>query len=183
MRQMEIEAAAFGEAASDIHRKVPGPASVRPCASVKSAEPRRLKSFSGEGSQDQAGAVCRFTNSLDIYINLANVNPVHPVIHARLFLEASAADHMHTAYQSLSDTESMLWSKFCELLNTRFGSMDPDAEYWRKLQHLTQGLMTVAEYVHIMHYCFNGIRLLPVEAGERICRFQLVSILLCTALP
>lgn len=78
-------------------------------------------------------------NSLDIYFNLANVDPVHRVIRARVFLEASAANCMHTVYQSLSDTESMLWSKFCELLNTRFGSTDPDAKIWKELQHLRQG--------------------------------------------
>ena len=50
--------------------------------------------------------------------------------------------------------------------------MDPDAEFWHELQHLTQGPLTVAEYVHKMRYCFNGITVLPVGTGERIRRFQ-----------
>ena len=36
LRRMELQAAALGEAASDIHAKVPGPVSARPGASVKS---------------------------------------------------------------------------------------------------------------------------------------------------
>lgn len=39
VKRMELEAVAFGEAASDLRAKVPGPVSARPHASVKSAEP------------------------------------------------------------------------------------------------------------------------------------------------
>ena len=52
LRRMELEAAAFGGTASDIHAKVPGPVSAHPHASVKSAELRQPKIFTGEGSQD-----------------------------------------------------------------------------------------------------------------------------------
>ena len=38
----------------------------------KSAEPRRLKPFTGEGDQDQAGAVRRFCNVLSLFFELSN---------------------------------------------------------------------------------------------------------------
>ena len=108
MKRMELEAVAFGEAASDLCAKVPGPISARPHASVKSAEPRWFKSFTGKGSQHQAGAVLRFTKSLDICLKLANVDPVHRVIYANWFLEDCAADYMHTAHQCLSSVQNVL---------------------------------------------------------------------------
>ena len=39
----------------------------------KSADPRRPKPFTGEGDQDQAGAVRRFTNALSLYLELSEV--------------------------------------------------------------------------------------------------------------
>ena len=102
--RLQVEMAALTESADDIRAKVSKPAS----AYVKPAEPRRPTPFSGEGKQGQAGAVRRFTNGLDVYFKLANVDPVHRVTHARLCLEGSAADYMHTAYQSLSDADSCL---------------------------------------------------------------------------
>ena len=38
----------------------------------KSAEPRRPKPFTGEGDQDQAGAVRRFCNALSLFFELSN---------------------------------------------------------------------------------------------------------------
>lgn len=46
--------------------------------------------------------------------------------------------------------------------------MDPDAEFWKKLKHSAQGLLSVAEYVHRTQHCFNGITLLPGETVECI---------------
>ena len=81
---------------------------------------------------------------------------------------------LHTAYQSLSSAESdsVNWGNFCPLLNTWFGSIYPDAESWREVQHLTHGSLTLAEYVQKMRYCRNGITLLAVETGECMCHFQ-----------
>ena len=39
----------------------------------KSADRRRPKPFTGEGDQDQAGAVRRFTNALSLYLELSEV--------------------------------------------------------------------------------------------------------------
>ena len=84
---MKLEAVAVDEAASDLCTKVPGHDSAHPRASVKSAEPRHPKPLTGEGSQDQAGVVCRFTNSLNVYFSLAIVDSVHQLLLLECFLK------------------------------------------------------------------------------------------------
>ncbi len=49
------------------------------------------------------------------------------------------------------------WARFCALLGTRFGQIDPDTEFWDQLKDLKQGSLPAAQYVHKMQYCFNGI--------------------------
>jgi len=58
------------------------------------------------------------------------------------------------------------------LLGIRFGQIDPDTEFWDQLKDLKQGSLPVAQFVHKMQYCFNGITELPVSAGEKIQRFM-----------
>ena len=64
------------------------------------------------------------------------------------------------------------WATFCALLGLRFGQIDPDTEFWDQLKDLKQGSLPVAQFVHKMQYCFNGITELPVSAGEKIQRFM-----------
>ena len=64
------------------------------------------------------------------------------------------------------------WEAFCQLLRTKFGRIDPDAEFWDQLHDLKQGTMTVAQYVHKIQYCFNGSVELPVSDSEKIERFM-----------
>ena len=57
----------------------------------KPADPRRPKSFTGEGDQDQAGAVRRFTNALSLYLGLlSEVASEQWCAYAMLFLEDTA---------------------------------------------------------------------------------------------
>lgn len=87
VKRMELEAVAFHKTASDLHTKVPGPVPAHPCAFVKSTEPRQPKPFTGEGCHDQAGVGCRFTNSLNAYFSLANVDSVHQLLLLECFLK------------------------------------------------------------------------------------------------
>ena len=64
-------------------------------ASFKSA-PRRPKPFTGEGVQNSAGAVRRFTESLALFFALSNIKPKMWAANARLFLEGSAFDYRST---------------------------------------------------------------------------------------
>ncbi len=75
-------------------------------------------------------------------------------------------NYMHTAMHALPATEHT-WAAFCALLGTRFGQIDPDIAFWDQLKGLKQGSLPAAQYVHKMHYCFNGITELPVSAGEK----------------
>ena len=52
----------------------------------KSADPRRPKPFTGEGDQDQAGAVRRLTNALSLNLELSEVASEKWFVHAMLFL-------------------------------------------------------------------------------------------------
>ena len=137
----------------------------------KSAEPRCPKPFTGEGDQDQAGAVRRFCNALSLFFELSNTHPDDWALHGRTYLDGTAADYMHTAMHALPKTERT-WATFCALLGTRFGQIDPDTEVWDQLKDLKQGSLPAAQYVHKMQYCFNGITELPVSAGEKIQRFM-----------
>ena len=132
----------------------------------KSAEPRRLKPFTGEGDQDQAGAVFRFCNALSLFFELSNTHPDDWAMHGRTCLDGTAADYMHTAMHALPATERT-WATFCALLGTRFGQIDPDTEFWDQLKDLKQASLPAAQYVHNMQYCLNGITELPVSAGEK----------------
>ena len=58
--------------------------------------------------------------------------------------------------KSLPVAESNNWTNFCALLSSRFGQIDPDAEFWDQLHDLRQGSSTAAQYVHKVRYCFNG---------------------------
>ena len=102
----------------------------------KPAEPRRPETFSGEGSQDQAGEVRRFANQMSLYFDLADIPAQDHVAHARLYLKGAAADYVHTAMQTMSASDRTDWSAFCELLGTRFGCIDPDSEFWDQLRDL-----------------------------------------------
>jgi len=137
----------------------------------KSADPRRPKPFTGEGDQDQAGAVRRFCNALSLFFELSNIHPDDWALHGRTYLEGTAADYMHTAMHALPAIERT-WARFCALLGTRFGQIDPDTEFWDQLKDLKQGSLPAAQYVHKMQYCFNGITELPISAGERIQQFM-----------
>ncbi len=88
-----------------------------------------------------------------------------------MYLEDSAAEHMDTAIQVLPVAERNNWDKFCEILTSGFGTLDPDAEAWAKLRVLQQRKLSASEYVHQMRACFNGITVLPLSAGEKIERF------------
>ena len=132
---------------------------------------RRPKPFNGEGEQDSAGAVRRFTDALELFFNLSGVDSAKWAANARLYLEGSAFDYMRTALKHLPMSQQNDWSHFCALLSTRFGQIDPDAEFWDQLEDLKQGSMTASEYVHKMRYCFNGITELPSSDGEKIHRF------------
>ena len=72
---------------------------------------------------------------------------------------------MQTALKSLAAAES---TDCCTLLSTRFGQIDPDAEFWAQLEHLKQGSLTAAQYVRKMRYCFKGITVLPLSNGEKV---------------
>ncbi|DBA99087.1 TPA: hypothetical protein ACH3X1_014221 [Trebouxia sp. C0004] len=48
----------------------------------------------------------------------------------------------------------------------------PDTELWDQLKDLKQGSLPVAQCVHKMQYCFNGINELPISAGEKLQRFM-----------
>ena len=143
-----------------------------PVLPVKPADPRRPKTFSGEGAHCQTGAARRFLSGLQTYFKLAHIVSADQPSHAMLYLELSALDHMDTAFVALPAPERT-WSAFCNVLNARFGTLDPDAEFRDKLHELgTQGTLTTAEYVHEMQACFNGILELPLSAGDMIDRFQ-----------
>ncbi|DBA88615.1 TPA: hypothetical protein ACH3X1_004262 [Trebouxia sp. C0004] len=135
----------------------------------KSADPRRPKPCTGEG--DQAGAVRRFCNALSLFFELSNMHPDDWALHGRTYLDGTAADYMHTAMHALPATERA-WARFCALLGTRFGQIDPDTDFWDQLKDLKQGSLPAAQYVHQMQYCFNGITELPISAGEKIQRFM-----------
>ncbi len=127
----------------------------------------RPKPFHGDGDQDKAGAARRFIMAIELYFELSSVPRTSWFAHARLYLEGSAADYMHTASQSLTASERTDWSKFCELLSSRFGNVDPDSEFVEIMEDLTQGSLTTAEYTHQMLYCFNDIQRLPMSQGDR----------------
>ncbi len=134
----------------------------------KSAEPRHLKPFTGEGDQDQAdqdGAVRRFCNALFLFFGLSTTHP-DDWGHGRTNLDGTAADYMHTAMHALPATEHT-WATFYALLGTRFGQIDPDTEFWDQLKGLKQGSLPAAQYMHKMHCYFNGITELPISAGEK----------------
>ena len=78
---------------------------------------------------------------------------------------------MQTALKSLPESQSNDWSKFCAMLSTEFGQIDPDAEFWDQMENLRQGSLPVLQYLYKMHYCFNGITELPLSNGEKIHRF------------
>ena len=118
----------------------------------KTAEPRRPKTFSGEGAQDQAGEVRRFANQMSLYFDLADIPAKDQVAHARLYLEGAAADYMHTAMQTMPASDR--------------------TDCWDQLRDLKQGTMTAAQYVHKVQYCFNGFIELPSSDGEKIERFM-----------
>ncbi len=139
--------------------------------SGKSVDPRRPKPFTGEGDQDQAAAVRRFCNNVSLFLELSEVAPEKWFAHGRLYLEGSASDFMFGAMQSLTASERT-WPKFCEHLGSRYGTIDPDTEFWDGLRTLEQGSLTVAEYVHKMCHCFNGITVLPPSEGDKIERFM-----------
>jgi len=139
--------------------------------SGKSVDPRRPKPFTGEGDQDQAAAVRRFCNNVSLFLELSEVAPEKWFAHGRLYLEGSASDFMFGAMQSLTASERT-WPKFCEHLGSRYGTIDPDTEFWDGLRTLKQGSLTVAEYVHKMCHCFNGITVLPPSEGDKIERFM-----------
>ena len=86
------------EAANDIHTTESGPLSACPGASVKSAEICRPRFFTGEGSQDQAGAICRF--KAWTYTSKLPMLTLFSVLLMLRWRKDSAADDMHTAYQS-----------------------------------------------------------------------------------
>ena len=137
----------------------------------ESAEPRRPKPFTGEGDQDQAGAVRRFCNALSLFFELSNTHPDDWALHGRTYLDGTAADYMHTAMHALPKIERT-WATFCALLGTRLGQIDPDTEFWDQLKDLKEGSLPAAQYVHKMQYCFNGITELPISPGEKIQRFM-----------
>jgi len=139
--------------------------------SGKSVDPRRPKPFTGEGDQDQAAAVRRFCNNVSLFLELSEVAPEKWFAHGRLYLEGSASDFMFGAMQSLTASERT-WPKFCEHLGSRYGTIDPDTEFWDGLRTLKQGSLTVAEYVHKMCHSFNGITVLPPSEGDKIERFM-----------
>ena len=149
-----------------------GPSDSGAARKPKPADPRRPKPFSGEGSQDQAGEVRRFTHAMSVFFDVAHIPAQDHVAYARLNLEGAAADYVHTAMQSMPDGKRTDWETFCACLNARFGCIDPDADFWDQLRDLKQRDMTVAQYVNKMQYCFNGITVLPLSAGEKIERFR-----------
>ena len=113
---------------------------------IKSADPRRPKPFTGEGDQDQAGAVCRLCNALFLFFELSNTHPDDLALHGRTCLDGTtrAADYMHTAVHAWPATEHT-WATFCALLGTRFGQIDPNTEFWDQLKDLKQGLLPAAQ--------------------------------------
>ena len=140
-------------------------------APVKALEPRKPKPFSGKGVAAQHGHVRRFLRVLTQHFELSKLPTDLWAPHARMYLEDSAAEHMDTAVQVLPITERDNWDKFCEILTSGFGTLDPDAEAWAKLRVLQQRKLSASEYVHQMRACFNGITVLPLSAGEKIERF------------
>ncbi|DBA82445.1 TPA: hypothetical protein ACH3X2_000680 [Trebouxia sp. C0005] len=119
-----------------------------------------------------AGAVRRLTDSLQLFFQLSDVPKAKWVLHARLYLEGLAADYVNIAMATMPVSDCSDWPKFCALLSIRFGQIDPDAEFWDQLRDLKQGVLSAAEYVHKMRYCFNGIIELPLSDGEKIERFM-----------
>jgi len=59
----------------------------------KSDEPRRPKPFTGEGDQDQAGAVRRFCNALSLFFELSNTHLDDWALHGGTDL-GTAADYI-----------------------------------------------------------------------------------------
>ena len=116
----------------------------------KSAEPWRPKPFTGEGDQDQAGAVRRFCNALSFFFELSTIHPDDWALHGRTYLNGTAADYMHTAMHALPKLERT-WATFCALLGTTFGQIDPDTECWDQLKDLKQGSLPAAQYVRWKH--------------------------------
>ena len=102
-----------------------------------------------------AGTVRRFTDALQLFFQLSDVPKAKRVLHARLYLEGLAADCVSIAMRTMPESDGSDWPKFCALLSIRFGQIDPDAEFWDQLCNLKQGVLSVAEYVHKMRYCFN----------------------------
>ena len=140
-------------------------------APVKALEPRKPKPYSGEGVAAQHGHVYRFLRVLTQFSELNKLPTGWWAPHARMYSEDSAAEHMGTAIQALPVTERNNWDKFCEILTSGFGTLDPDAEAWATLRVLQQRKLSASEYVHQMRACFNGITVLPLSAGEKIERF------------
>lgn len=158
-----------GTAAPSAPRVLLPPAPV--LAPVKALEPRKPKPFSGEGVAAQHGHVHRFPRVLTQFFELNKLPTDLWAPHARMYLEDSAAEHMDTAIQALPVTERSNWDKFCEILTSGFGTLDPDAKAWAKLRVLQQRKLSASEYVHQMRACFYGITVLPLSAGEKIERF------------
>lgn len=125
-------------------------------APVKALGPRKPKPFYGEGVAAQHGHVRRFLRVLTQYFELSKLPTDLWAPYACMYLEDSAAEHMDTAVQVLPITERDNWDKFCEILTSGFGTLDPDAEAWAELRVLQQRKLSAFEYVHQMRACFNG---------------------------
>ena len=67
-----------------------------------------------------AGAVCRFTDSLQLFFQLSDVPKAKWVLHARLYLEGLAADYVNIAMRTMPESDYSDWPKFCALLSIRF---------------------------------------------------------------
>lgn len=144
---------------------------VAPVPAMKALEPRKPKPFNGEAKCAKHVHVRRFIRMLTQYFELCRLPRALWAPHARMYLEDSAAEHMDTACEALPASERNDWDKFCDILKSGFGNLDPDAEAWDKLRELKQRSLTASEYVHQMRSCFNGIKLLPLSAGDKIERF------------
>ena len=88
-----------------------------------------------------------------------------------MYLEDTASEHMDTAMQGLPANERDSGPKFCDVLISGFGTLDPDAEAWSKLRVLRQRNLSASDYVHQMRAFFNGTTVLPLSAGEKVERF------------
>ena len=69
---------------------------------------RRPKPFHGDGDQDQTGAVRRFCRSMELYFGISGVPADERPKQARLYLEGTAADYMHTVVQNLPESEQLV---------------------------------------------------------------------------